>query len=437
MDYENFKESFTEALQEDLYGKGLEARFDMKSVEKLNNEGYDAVTVTPADSNIGVTLNVEAFYKAHESGASMDEVVSKASDTVIRGFDNQPSIDVASLMDYEQMKDKLIMEVVSTEANADMLTNVPHVEMEDMSVVYRFVIDSNDDGRATILATNNMLEAMGITPEQLHEDALKNAPKLKPAVITGMSEVMAEMMGMSPEEMAMMGMPTDPADEQMFVATVPDKIHGAGVLAYQDFMEQAAERVGGECLGLRWEDVNFKERYISVNHNFVERPDPDHDMKIVSHIQTPKTEAGKRTIPMVDEVFDAFIMEYQIQQCIGFCEEEIDGYSGFIFSTAQGKLYRPGSVNDAIHRCTNKYNRLEKAAAKKEKRDPILLPSFSAHNLRHTFCTRLCENESNLKVIQDIMGHADIKTTMDIYAECTHEKKQEAVSNLQGKIIIK
>ena len=31
-----------------------------------------------------------------------------------------------------------------------------------------------------------------------------------------------------------------------------------------------------------------------------------------------------------------------------------------------------------------------------------------------TFCTRLCENESNLKVIQDIMGHADIKTTMDI-----------------------
>ena len=222
--------------------------------------------------------------------------------------------------------------------------------------------------------------------------------------------------------------------------------------AFMNFIESDSEATGwvpvitvllgtgmriGECLGPRWEDVNFKERYISVNHNFVERPDPDHDMKIVSHIQTPKTEAGKRTIPMVDEVFDAFIMEYQIQQCIGFCEEEIDGYSGFIFSTAQGKLYRPGSVNDAIHRCTNKYNRLEKAAAKKEKRDPILLPSFSAHNLRHTFCTRLCENESNLKVIQDIMGHADIKTTMDIYAECTHEKKQEAVSNLQGKIIIK
>jgi len=245
MDYENFKESFIEALKEDLYEKGAEVRLDTKSVEKLNNEGYDAVTVTPTDSNIGVTLNVEAFYKAYENGADMSDVVSKASDTVMKGFNDQPDIDVSTLMDYDQMKDKLIMEVVSTDANADMLANVPHQEMEDMSVVYRFVIDSNDNGRATILATNNMIEAMGVTPEQLHADALENAPELKPAVITGMSEVMAEMMGMSPEEMAMMGMPTDPADEQMYVATVPDKIHGAGVLAYQDFMDQAAERVGG------------------------------------------------------------------------------------------------------------------------------------------------------------------------------------------------
>lgn len=55
MDYENFKEQFIEQLQEELYGKGVEARFDTKAVEKLNNEGYDAVTVTPAESNIGVT----------------------------------------------------------------------------------------------------------------------------------------------------------------------------------------------------------------------------------------------------------------------------------------------------------------------------------------------------------------------------------------------
>lgn len=59
------------------------------------------------------------------------------------------------------------------------------------------------------------------------------------------------------------------------------------------------------------------------------------------------------------------------------------------------------------------------------------------HHLRHTFCTRLCENETNLKVIMSIMGHADISTTMDIYAECSKEKKKEVMTNLEGCIIIK
>ena len=53
-----------------------------------------------------------------------------------------------------------------------------------------------------------------------------------------------------------------------------------------------------------------------------------------------------------------------------------------------------------------------------------------------TFCTRLCENETNLKIIQEIMGHADISTTMNIYNEATKEKKIESFANLEGKIKI-
>lgn len=192
----------------------------------------------------------------------------------------------------------------------------------------------------------------------------------------------------------------------------------------------------GECLGLRWEDVDFENRMISVTHNLSDRP-VGRERKCERHIQTPKTEAGYRSIPIVDEVMEAFLLEYEFQKCLGFCEEEIDGYSGFIFSTVKHTLYQAGAVNNAIHRATDAYNEQESALAKKEGRKPLLLPRFSAHNLRHTFCTRLCENESNLKVIQSIMGHADIQTTMDIYAECTQEKKQEVMTNLNGKIIIR
>ena len=244
MNFDEFKDQFTEDVKQALKDAGIDAKVSTNTVNKMN-ESYEAMTITPEGSNIGVNVNMEKFFEAYENGTDYDSVVAKAVDVIEGGFANQPTVDVASLTDYDQMKDKLVMEVVSAEANAEMLDKVPHQNIEDMAVVYRFVLDSSDDGRATILVTNQLLDTMGVTPEQLHADAMENAPELKPAVIKGMSEVMAEMMGMSPEELAMMGMPTDPADEQMFVATVPAKVHGAGIIAYQDFMDQASDRIGG------------------------------------------------------------------------------------------------------------------------------------------------------------------------------------------------
>ena len=190
----------------------------------------------------------------------------------------------------------------------------------------------------------------------------------------------------------------------------------------------------GECLGLRWDDLDFEQRIISVNHNITNRPHDDGTC--IKHISTPKTRAGERTIPMIDEVFEAFLKEYEMQKCMGYKSETVDGYTNFVFLTAGGSVISPGSVNRALTNITEAYNAQEIRAAKEENREPVLIPHFSAHNLRHTFCTRLCENESNLKVIQSVMGHADITTTMDIYAEATNEKKQEIMANLQGKIIV-
>ena len=94
----------------------------------------------------------------------------------------------------------------------------------------------------------------------------------------------------------------------------------------------------------------------------------------------------------------------------------------------------PQSVNGAIKRIVETYNAEEQLEAKREKREPELLPDFSCHVLRHTFATRLCETETNLKVIQSIMGHKNIQTTMDIYVECTRQKKEESFDNLAEKL---
>ncbi len=72
---------------------------------------------------------------------------------------------------------------------------------------------------------------------------------------------------------------------------------------------------------------------------------------------------------MVDEVYEAFITEYELQQAIGFCTEEISGYSGFIFATVGGKLMSRGAVNNAIHRIVAEHNKDEEIKAKAEGRE--------------------------------------------------------------------
>lgn len=83
-------------------------------------------------------------------------------------------------------------------------------------------------------------------------------------------------------------------------------------------------------------------------------------------------------------------------------------------------------VNRALSRIVKKYNETETAIASLEGRSPVLLPHVSCHTLRRTFCSRLCENEANVKLIQELMGHSDIQTTLNIYASLDESIKRKA-----------
>lgn len=59
-----------------------------------------------------------------------------------------------------------------------------------------------------------------------------------------------------------------------------------------------------------------------------------------------------------------------------------------------------------------------------------MIPRFSCHIFRHTFASRFCENETNIKVIQEVMGHADVSTTMNIYAEANPDVTKSVIEKL-------
>lgn len=243
MDFEEFREKLVEDLHEALPERLKGASIEESSVQKLQNRSYDGITVRPEGTNIGVTLDVSKMYEEMDRGTDYESVLAEAVAIVSNATADMPNFDVEQFADYEAMKEKLSIQVVPTAGNEDMLKNIPHKEMEDLSLVYRFILDSDARGQQSILVTNNLLENYGITQEQLHKDALEVAPVYVPVQIKSMVEVLADMMG---PEFAESGIPTEGMDNMMYVATNESKNYGAGVIAYPDFMDQASEKVGGD-----------------------------------------------------------------------------------------------------------------------------------------------------------------------------------------------
>jgi len=191
----------------------------------------------------------------------------------------------------------------------------------------------------------------------------------------------------------------------------------------------------GEIIGLRWEDVDFKKKVISINHAFVYHKRRRGDEEACEFkVSLPKTNAGIRTVPMMEQVYIALKDEYERQKVEGFSDAVVDGMTGFIFTNRYHTIFNPASINHIIKRIYEAYNAEEKLNAEKEGREPVLIPHFSCHNLRHTFCTRFCENENNVKAIQAIMGHANIETTMDIYTDVTEKTKEDVMKNLSKQV---
>lgn len=109
----------------------------------------------------------------------------------------------------------------------------------------------------------------------------------------------------------------------------------------------------------------------------------------------------------------------------------IDGYDDFVFVNRYGQVQHQGTLNKAIKRIMRDCN--DQVLLEQDlESGPVLLPNFSCHVLRHTFATRLCESGINIKVIQDVLGHVDISTTMDIYVDVMNETKRRELATFDG-----
>ena len=161
----------------------------------------------------------------------------------------------------------------------------------------------------------------------------------------------------------------------------------------------------GELVGLTWDDVDMGKKEIHIRRTLVYK---DYGDGLRLHVSTPKTKSGIRTIPMSDSVYYAFAQQKELNSLLGKDRNvfEVEGLQNFVFITRNGRPLLMNSVNKVLANIVKAVN-----AQEQEER----FPDISAHTMRHTFCTRMAENGMDIKVLQYLMGHANINITMQVY----------------------
>lgn len=236
MDYKEFIENVKNDLPELLTGPLKGAVIDETQINKLQGRSYQGINIAPEGASIGVSMNMLPHLQMLNSGTPYEEVLENLADIITSSYAEQPDFSRASFENYEIMKPKLMIQLIGREGNEEMLQQIPHHDIEDLTLVYRLNIYENASGRATTLVTNDLLEKYGVTPEQLHQDAMEAAISHEPFEIKTMAEIISEMYG---------GIFVPEPPIPLYVASNEKRTNGAGVITYPGFMEEASKLLDG------------------------------------------------------------------------------------------------------------------------------------------------------------------------------------------------
>ena len=181
----------------------------------------------------------------------------------------------------------------------------------------------------------------------------------------------------------------------------------------------------GELLGLEWRDIDYKNNFIQVTRTLKRRNNGEF------YKSTPKTKCSKRDIPLLPETVK-LLKAHKTEQArqklrLGDKWESIRDFENLVFPSVTGRPQLNINVQYQIDKITDLMNKQEELQAKKEKRDCIPIKHIHPHAFRHSFATRELENAIPPKVVQVMLGHSNIKMTLDLYSHVLPRTKQSEI----------
>lgn len=217
-------------------GEGYEVSTNV--VRKNNGVELQAVIVRTEGEVVSPSIYVDKFIEQIEKEeVTVAEVAEKIFGMYEGNKNPELGADVSDFTKKEYILAHVEYQLVNADRNAERLEGVPSKKIADLAALYRTVISNDDQGTASFVVTDAMMEVAGIGIEELDEAAVRNTQNAGFSTKT-MQQVMAEMMG-TPEEMAE-AMADGP---QMFVLTNGRKMNGANILLFKKELAKVADKV--------------------------------------------------------------------------------------------------------------------------------------------------------------------------------------------------
>lgn len=219
-------------------------------VENRKNNGVimTGITFKMPDKNIAPVIYVSPFFEKIKHGEPISEVMEEIADCFLENCECQEITQGLNLLEYENIKQYIEPALINTKANQKMLSQVPHERMEDLSVIYKVILPSSGvKGVASVTINNAMTEAWGISQKEVHETALENGVRNRPAVLQDMETIIQEIYSDEVSTGNLLESPDKINYGEMFVLSNPNRNDGAAVLAYPDLLKQVDGKFDGGC----------------------------------------------------------------------------------------------------------------------------------------------------------------------------------------------